>query len=184
MEYASVFEKDELLVGLLSDTHLLRGNELPQQIRGVFDGVDLILHAGDIYELSVLDELGTIAPVLAAEGDDDYFKKPDERVKEEYQTLIAHKRLWFRHRMPFGFIQTLDAGREDELMEILERQRIETPDIVVFGDTHRAVVKRCGGILFINPGSPTLPQYVSRLGTVGLLTITAGGADARLVQLE
>ena len=59
-----------------------------------------------------------------------------------------------------------------------------TPDIVVFGDTHRANVQRLQGVLFINPGSPTLPSYESRLGTVALLTIASGEAAAHLVQLE
>ena len=68
-----------MLIGLLSDTHVrlpgtrvelstLTTEELPIQIRDAFSGVDLILHAGDIYSLPVLDKLETVAPVLAAEG--------------------------------------------------------------------------------------------------------------------
>jgi hypothetical protein len=59
-------------VGVLSDTHvptIVRA--LPPAIFDIFKGVDLIMHAGDIVELSVLDELRTIAPVEAVAGNMD-----------------------------------------------------------------------------------------------------------------
>ena len=59
-------------IGLISDTHIPHdAKAIPPQVKEVFRGVDLILHAGDIYLSSVLDELEEIAPVLAARGDDD-----------------------------------------------------------------------------------------------------------------
>ena len=59
-------------IGLISDTHIPdHADELPEQLKDAFRGVELILHAGDIYTIPVLDELEIIAPVLAAEGDDD-----------------------------------------------------------------------------------------------------------------
>ena len=61
-----------MLVGLLSDTHIMSPSEtLPPQIYSAFNGVDLILHAGDIWIPSVLDELASIAPVKSAWGDGD-----------------------------------------------------------------------------------------------------------------
>ena len=93
-----------MLIGLLSDTHVrlpgtrvelstLTTEELPIQIRDAFSGVDLILHAGDIYSLEVLDMLETIAPVLAAEGDDDPFLLVnDNRVKHTH-TLTLHREI-------------------------------------------------------------------------------------------
>ncbi|MFC1944653.1 metallophosphoesterase family protein [Chloroflexota bacterium] len=184
MWYTSLSERDEVLVGLLSDTHLLWGSDLPPQIHEVFADVDFILHGGDIYELQVLDELECTAPVLAAQGDDDCFKRHDNRVKGDYFLTFANQRLWLKHTMPWGLIQMLDAERDDELVELVGRHCDGVPDIVVFGDTHRAIVKQCGGMLFINPGSPTWPRHVRKLGTVGLLTVSAGGAVAHLVQLE
>ena len=69
-------------IGLLSDTHIAwEEKELPRKVFEIFYGVDLILHGGDIYAHSVLDELGRIAPVLAALGDDDY-TSDDPRIKE------------------------------------------------------------------------------------------------------
>jgi len=60
-------------IGLVSDTHIPKSTHvLPPQVKEAFKDVDLIFHAGDIYVVSVLDELEHLAPVLAAEGDDDY----------------------------------------------------------------------------------------------------------------
>jgi len=54
----------------------------------------------------------------------------------------------------------------------------------VFGDTHVAVVERRDGTLLVNPGSPTLPNGLFELGTVGLLEITGNRAEARIIQLS
>ena len=54
-------------IGLISDTHIPEAMpELPNQVRTVFDDTDLILHAGDLHCLEVLDWLGEIAPVLGS----------------------------------------------------------------------------------------------------------------------
>src|SRR5256712_13153692 len=59
-------------IGLISDTHIPEAMpELPGQVRAVFSGVDLILHAGDLHCLEVLDWLEEIAPVLACRGNGD-----------------------------------------------------------------------------------------------------------------
>ncbi|MEK6698468.1 MAG: metallophosphoesterase family protein, partial [Nitrospirota bacterium] len=59
-------------VGVLSDTHIpVTVKSLPPAIFDIFKDVDLILHAGDVVELSVLDELRAIAPVEAVAGNMD-----------------------------------------------------------------------------------------------------------------
>ena len=59
-------------IGLISDTHIPEaGKEIWPEIRSAFAGVDLILHGGDITVGRVLDDLETIAPVLAAQGNHD-----------------------------------------------------------------------------------------------------------------
>jgi len=59
----------KLLIGLISDTHIdYPSASLPPQVKEAFQGVDLILHAGDIWIPSVLDDLETVAPVMAAWG--------------------------------------------------------------------------------------------------------------------
>ena len=76
-------------IGIISDTHVpLNAKELPKQLIKVFADVELILHAGDIYLASVLDELDEMAPVLAAYGDG------DERMRTK---IAADVRIEKRH---------------------------------------------------------------------------------------
>ncbi len=75
-----------MLIGLIADTHIPEvAKELSRELIEALKGVDLILHAGDIYVPSVLDVLESIAPVLAASGDDDYGALlEDKRVKKKH----------------------------------------------------------------------------------------------------
>jgi len=53
-------------LGLIADTHYGdRLDALPPAVHGIFEGVDLILHAGDVGRLELLDQLGRTAPVVA-----------------------------------------------------------------------------------------------------------------------
>jgi putative phosphoesterase len=164
-----------MLVGLISDTHIPEiAKELPQRVKEVFKGVDLILHAGDIFVASVLDELATIAPVLAARGDDDYTVR-DKRVDEVQNLTLEGLNVYVIHSSQY-FAR--------DLIEHPERHNLEKPpDVVVFGHTHRDVVQTVGKSLLVNPGSATFPYYQLRLGTVGLLSINGGKAEARIVHL-
>ena len=56
-------------------------------------------------------------------------------------------------------------------------------DIVVFGYTHEALVETHQGVLFINPGSPTMVKQTRKLGTVAVLEISSRGTEARLIEL-
>lgn len=169
-----------MLIGLLSDTHIrvpgyraglsqLSANKFPAQIKEAFRGVDLILHAGDIYTLPILDELGSIAPVLASEGDDDPFEiMNDKRVKWKHALTVEGVTIWLAHQWE---------------MWSWDDQK-NPPDVVVFGHTHKPTLENHGSILRVNPGSPTFPGYKRELGTVGLLTVNAGKAEARIIQLQ
>ncbi|MBO55404.1 MAG: YfcE family phosphodiesterase, partial [Dehalococcoidia bacterium] len=67
-----------MLVGVISDTHSAgSGTDLPQAILSRFEGVDLILHCGDLECLGVLDVLEQVAPVLAVRGYEDPLEPGD-----------------------------------------------------------------------------------------------------------
>jgi putative phosphoesterase len=168
-----------MLIGLISDTHIripghraglssLTTEELPKEVLAAFKGVDLILHAGDIYTLPVLDELETVAPVLASEGDDDPFESVnDRRVKHEHMLTIEGVTIWVSH---YGMWP--------------ENSRKPFPDVVVYGHSHRHALEQQDGHIRINPGSATFPRYQPILGSVGFLTVKDGQVDARIEQLE
>ena len=189
-------------IGLISDTHIpYDAKALPAQVKELFRGVDLILHAGDIYVSSVLDELEEIAPVLAAMGDDD---SPliDGRVQDKHVLNFEGFSLWLTHALPYFPLHSLnpypysshslhallyrfstssDQEVEEALREVVECE--DLPDILVFGHTHQAVLHRVQGFLLINPGSATFPGYKHELGTVAILTISPGKAEAEIIQL-
>ena len=160
-------------IGLISDTHIPEvAQALPSQIAEMFRGVDLILHAGDVYTLSVLDDLEHIAPVLAAMGDDDPLdNEKDKRVARKHVLELAGYTIWLIHERPYY------------IMARSNQQTNDCPDIIVFGHEHATIVHRYGDVLFVNPGSPTFLNYRGGLGTVAILDIESRKAEAQIRQL-
>jgi len=162
-------------IGVISDTHVPDVAEaVPSEVIEIFRGVDLILHAGDIYIASVLDELQEIAPVLAARGDDD-FPLDDERVQEIQRFKLEGLDFYMIHSSEFWARDVIKCPEKHDLEK--------APDVVIFGHTHRYIIQNVNDSLLINPGSPTFPRYQYRLGTVCLLEVVNGKADAQIVKL-
>jgi putative phosphoesterase len=159
-------------IGLITDTHIpVAADELPPQVAKAFKGVDLILHAGDIYRASIIDDLEVIAPVLVALGDDDPFNlTEDKRVAMKHVLNVEGHTLWLVHERPYMF-------------HLTSQQKAEAPDIVVHGHSHEAHIQNYNGVLFIGSGSPTFLNYRRGLGTVGILEVSPGDAQASIVHL-
>jgi len=152
---------------------------IPTEVMEAFRGVDLILHAGDIYNSSVLDDLECIAPVLAAKGDDDYLNSStDARVKEKHVLKLEGRIIYLVHDRAYYLVPSLRNNRISS-----GQDNYDIPDIVVFGHAHRTIVERIHDILYVNPGSPTFLNYIPRLGTVGILDIDSGEPEVRIIQL-
>jgi putative phosphoesterase len=152
-------------LGLISDTHGLFDTSLPE----LFASVDLIVHAGDIGKLEVVERLERIAPVLAVEGNNDWFNRfPTERLEH-----IAGRRIVVRHI--FGELHQIGPP-ERALVEQLR------PDIVVFGHTHRPYIESLGETILINPGSAG-PRRFKLPRTVGLLSIEEGNIASEIINL-
>lgn len=167
-------------IGLLADTHIPDvAKELPSEITRAFLGVDLILHAGDIYDPSVLDDLERIAPVLAARGDDDYLSASrDKRVQEKHVLKIEGHTLWLVHERAYYLQSSWVQSRVP-----IGQEKYDFPDIIVFGHEHRTVKRRIDNILFVSPGSPTFLGYRYGLGMVGILDIEPDKVDVHILQL-
>jgi putative phosphoesterase len=162
-------------IGLIADTHVPEVAEaIPPRVTEAFEGVDLILHAGDIAVVSALDELQRIAPVLAARGDDDY-QLEDERIRDVQQLTLDGTSVYVIHSSQYWARGVIERPAEHGLEK--------APDIVVFGHTHRDWIETVGGSLLVNPGSASFPYYQLRPGTVALLTIGDGRAEARIIDL-
>jgi len=138
----------EVLIGVISDTHIpTRAKKIPKEVLDQFSAVDLIIHAGDVVTMGVIDELRGLAPVEAVAGNMDY---PDvRRAFQEFKLLeINGKRIGIKH----------DTGSYVGLSESARWLAAEKElDILVFGHTHKQLLKREKGRLYLNPGSPTNP---------------------------
>ena len=148
-----------MLLGLISDTHIDSPSKtLPPQVASAFKGVDLILHAGDIWISSVLDELESIAPVMATWGDDDMETDliGDDRMIKGHTIPLNGVTIWLVHELPrYGFIDL-----NGELSPLPDSEA--RPDVVVFGHDHQPAIRRNKNLLLVNPGSVTLP-YSSQI---------------------
>ncbi|MSQ29197.1 MAG: metallophosphoesterase [Dehalococcoidia bacterium] len=184
--------RSAMKIGLISDTHLpAMGQEPPAEVARALAGVELILHAGDIYSSACLDWLELIAPVIAVE----MAPAPvigDHRVTERRVIPVHGYRIGLVHDLaiagvdevvPGAIAASIAAGRAPALAARLEGFFGEPVDTVVFGHTHVPLVETHQGILFVNPGSPTLPRQLRKLGTVAILDLAPGGREARIVDL-
>jgi putative phosphoesterase len=174
-------------IGLVSDTHIPEaGAKIPSQVYDAFQGVDLILHAGDMHIVDVLDWLESVAPVLGARGNGDYATTmptrpgvPDDpRVKEAHVLQLEGLRVGLIHG--FGLPQDITWRTTEELLDLYFKGPV---DVVVCGDTHEARIDRYPGLLVVNSGSPTLPNQVLGLGTVAFLDIHGTEVVPSILQL-
>ena len=165
-------------IGLISDTHVTKRHQLWPQALDAFDGVDAILHAGDVWSLQLVDELEEIAPVQVVRGNGDMGAE-HAHLHERYTVDVDGVRIAMIHDFPSP------AWRPAEVVLQRARQRFpDAPDVIVYGHTHIEEMHRLGDLLCVNPGSPTLPHNKSlRLGTIGFLNIANGGVSAELWQL-
>lgn len=171
-------------IGLIADTHMPdRLAALPAAIGEALAGVDLILHAGDVGELRVLDALSAIAPVVAVHGNDDTAESQREL---PYQQLVSvgGLRLLLTHAHHPDRADELASRRDDSWRPKLERRaemgRRSGAQVVVFGHTHVAMTVPWGDLLLVNPGAIAPGTHFARqtLASVARLTVRADGAVA------
>ena len=160
-------QRRAIRIGVIADTHGL----FDRAIRRHFRGVDHILHAGDIGDQSVIEQLEQIAPVTAVSGnvDDEQSGFPSEAVIK-----LAGRRIAIRHILYEGGKLTKD-GRA-----FLDRER---PDICVFGHTHQPKREWLGATLLFNPGSAGPKRFKLPRG-LGILRLSGIEVKPRLISLS
>jgi putative phosphoesterase len=150
-------------VAVISDTHApRRWTSCPPAVAAHLEGVDLILHAGDVCTPDVLYELSAWAPVQAVRGNNDgediaAWGAPDtlELDLDGLPTAMIH-----------------DSGPTTGRAARMARQ-FPSAGLVVFGHSHIPLNEVHGRQRLFNPGSPTDRRRQPH-GTMGLLTIRAG----------
>lgn len=163
-------------VGVVADTHVGEWRtELPSAIFDALAGVDVILHAGDLTQLSVLDDLAHIAPVVAVQGDHDRaagIALPRVRVVE-----VAGRRIGVTHGRRHRLVETLAgvlslATGRPRLVGLHRslRRRFGPVDCIVYGHLHLPCNQEArDGVLFFSPGAIHNPEHAAGLSADGLV---------------
>lgn len=152
------------LIGLISDTHgLVRAD-----VHRALAGVELILHAGDVGDDDILDELALIAPVHAVYGNTDAPGNP--RLAESIERKIGGVSIHVSHGHEVG------RPTPERLLASY------AADVIVYGHTHRQLVTRADGRLVVNPGAAG-PRRFDLVPSVARLTVADGSAEVELVAL-
>jgi hypothetical protein len=137
-----------LRVGVLSDTHgKLR--KAAKAIRLMGD-IELLLHAGDYYKdaIALGKSCGIKVKAVAGNCDLDGLGPVEELLE------VGNYRLYLTHGHLFGVKRSLT--------ELCRRAEELNAQIVIYGHTHRFHQEQKKGILFLNPGSITLPRIPGR----------------------
>jgi hypothetical protein len=161
-------------VGLISDTHVpSRAREIPKEVFAIFDKVDYVVHAGDLVDLSVIDELEQVAPVLAVYGNMD-----GPGIRGKLQKVNSFKVFDWKIGVTHNPGSLFGAGK---MRDIAARNGF---NVLVYGHSHSSGMRWEGRTLFINPGSPTnpIPPFINK-PTVALLRITKQEIIPRIIQV-
>lgn len=155
-------------IGIVSDTHGL----LRPEVAPILDGVERILHVGDVGKISILDELAKIAPVTAVRGNVDREgacgKLPETEVVLVEDSAHHGHYIYMLHDLKTLHLDPAAAKFA----------------VVLHGHTHVPNFFTQKGVLYFNPGSCG-PRRFELPVTVGLLTLTKSGAlEPKIVHLE
>lgn len=146
-------------IGVISDTHLNTPTPLlAEVVETYFKDTEIIFHAGDLCKRRVLEVFqGKTLYVVAGNRDDAEVKKwfPPHHVIEISGFKIGLIHGW---GPPFGLVKRVG-------------KRFSDVDCIVFGHSHRPVIKKKSGVLFFNPGAFCGDIFSLRRRTIGLLTL-------------
>lgn len=161
-------------IGVISDTHIpVNSCELPPELIGALKGCDLIIHAGDLVDLCVLDQLKKISKVEAVSGNMD-LPKAQAALEKKRVLDVAGKKLCLMH----GY------GNPDGLIDVLKKEFFsQKPDIIIFGHSHVPMNKYIDGVLFFNPGSATDTVFAP-CRSYGIIEIEKGEIKAEMHKLS
>jgi uncharacterized protein len=164
---------DAYVVGLIADTHGL----VRPQVAEVFEGVDLIVHAGDVGGRAVIESLSRIARVEAVFGNIDDPHDPG-LAREQTIPLAAGITLHVTHGHELG----------RPTAERIAATYAGAGDVLVFGHTHQAVVIKTLGRdgraqVIVNPGAAG-PRRFNLQPSVARLTVSRGETAVEIVPLK
>ncbi|MDD5633785.1 MAG: metallophosphoesterase family protein [Candidatus Omnitrophica bacterium] len=160
-------------IGVISDTHIpLCAAKLPKIITDSFQDCDLIIHAGDICELSVIKELSKLAETKAVHGNMDSHEVKST-LPEKLLLVIAGKKIGVVHGKGIAF----------NVIKYVSKSFNKKPDIIIFGHSHTPVNEQKDGTLFFNPGSPT-DRVFTKYRSFGIIEIDGDKITAKIIKID
>ncbi len=157
------------MIGVISDTH----GRLPGAVLEIFDGVEAILHAGDVGDESILTELETLAPVHAVLGNVDGFA-----IAHTLPLRLVVDLTGLRIGIAHGHLHGDPSDRHDRLRQAFQPEGV---DVVVYGHTHTPCCDASSHPWVINPGSPSQSRGHGR--SVGLLSLRGRQPHFEIVEI-
>lgn len=160
-------------IGVIADTHIPeRVKEIPQQILDAFKQVDMVIHAGDLVDLSVLAELKTVCKnVKAVWGNMD---------PEEVRKKLNSKEIIRIGNHNVGI--THGYGHPSKLITLVtEIFKQDNVDLIIFGHSHYPINERHEKILYFNPGSAT-DTIFAPYNSYGIIEIN-DSIEARIIKI-
>jgi putative phosphoesterase len=155
-------------LGIISDTH----GKLRPEVFEIFAEVQHILHAGDVGEGDILDELEVLAPVTAVYGNVDGFELRS-KLPQVAQMELDGFNVTVTHGDQFGSPTPakLHAAFPDA-------------EIIIFGHTHRPLLELVDKtVTVMNPGSAGAARFQLK-PSVGIMELEPGiPPRARLVPI-
>ena len=159
---SSMVKRAVVRVGLISDTHGL----LRPEAKAFLRGSDYIVHGGDVGDPGILEELAALAPLTAVRGNND--RGPwAERLRETECLQVGEVLVYAIHELAHLDIEPSAAGVH----------------VVVSGHSHKPLVEKRRGVLYVNPGSSG-PRRFKLPIAVGELVIEGRSVSARIVDLS
>lgn len=148
-------------IGVISDTHGLLRAEAVDALRGVAR----ILHAGDVGEAAILDQLGQLAPVTAIRGNIDN-SGPCAGLPETEWVEVEGCNIYMLHDVHALDLDPVAAGVQ----------------VVISGHSHKPLIERKKDVLYFNPGSAG-PRRFSLPISLGFLEIAEGKIEPSLQRI-
>jgi putative phosphoesterase len=174
-------------IALVSDTHIPTViPRLPPQLIAHLETVDLILHAGDLVCLEVLESLQNVTETIAVHGNAD---EPDvvRQLPQKQSLTLANKSIGLIHGNQPPEIEReyvkphydYDSPPVSALYRFLFNELPEA-EIIIFGHLNMPLVRRESDCLLINPGS--VAPYRGHC-SFGILHLDASGTEVEIIEL-
>ncbi|MCP4678244.1 MAG: metallophosphoesterase family protein [Deltaproteobacteria bacterium] len=157
-------QKNKLVLGVISDTH----GPLTGEAAAALEGVDYIVHAGDVVDPGAVLTLRHIAPTTAVLGNmDGYEVNKELNLSRTAVVELGGVFLYVLHDLSHIDIDPRVAGFA----------------AIIHGHLHRPEIEWKDGVLYLNPGSAG-PARSSRKPSVAHLTIEDGRLTPKIILLD